>query len=60
MPLGKPADVDIAFEQLHSLVKGVCYWPQLLGFKNGLTDDEKTRLADESVAMFLDHYQVDD
>ena len=52
------ADVDIAFEQLHSLVKGVCYYPQLLGFKAGITGKEKRRLADESVAMFLDHYRV--
>ncbi len=52
------ADVDVAFDQLHSLVKGACYWPQLLGFKPALTTDEKKRLADESVAMFLDHYQV--
>ena len=51
-------DVDFAFEQLHSLVKGICYWPQLLGVKPALSDAEKRRLADESVAMFLDHYQV--
>ena len=52
------ADVNVAFDQLHSLVKGVCYWPQLLGFKPGITADEKRRLADESVAMFLDHYRT--
>ena len=52
------ADVDLAFDQLHSLVKGACYWPQLLGFKPELTADEKKRIADESVSMFLDHYQV--
>ena len=52
------ADVEVAFNQLHSLVKGVCYWPQLLGFKPEITVDERKRLADESVAMFLDHYYV--
>ncbi len=52
------ADVDVAFDQLHSLVKGACYWPQLLGLKPGLTADEKTRLAEESAAMFLDHYRI--
>lgn len=51
-------DVGVAFDQLHSLVKGVCFWPQLLGFAPGITDEEKTRLADESVAMFLDHYRT--
>ena len=54
----RTANVEIAFDQLHSLVKGVCYWPQLLGYKSGLTNDEKKSLADETVAMFLDHYQV--
>ncbi len=52
------SDVQLAFDQLHSLVKGSCYWPQLLGFKTGVTDDEKTELARESVAMFLSHYQA--
>lgn len=52
------ADVNTAFDQLHSLVKGVCYWPQLLGFKQELTEAEKRRLADESIAMFLDHYET--
>lgn len=54
----RSADVDVAFEQLHSLVKGMCYYPQLLGFKSGMPDDEKRRLAEDSVAMFLDHYRV--
>lgn len=54
----RSADVDLAFDQLHSLVKGVCYWPQLLGFKPGITDKEKRQLADDSVAMFLNHYQA--
>ena len=53
------ADIDLAFDQLHSLVKGACYWPQLLGFKGEITADEKRRLADESVAMFLDHYRAE-
>jgi TetR/AcrR family transcriptional regulator of autoinduction and epiphytic fitness len=52
------ADVAVAFDQLHSLVKGTCYWPQLLGIKPAITSEEKKRLADESVAMFLDHYQT--
>ena len=53
------ADVAVAFEQLHSLVKGVCYWPQLFGLKPEITDEEKRRLAKESVAMFLDHYRIE-
>ena len=52
------ADVNIAFDQLHSLVKGACYWPQILGFKSEITAAEKKQLAENSVAMFLDHYRA--
>ena len=54
----KSIDVDIAISQLHNLVKGSCYWPQLHGYQAELNEDEKERLADETVAMFLSHYQV--
>lgn len=54
----RQADVETAFDQLHSLVKGACYWPQLLGFKPEISETEKQQLADESTAMFLDHYQI--
>ena len=54
----RSSDINVAFDQLHSLVKGGCYWPQLLGFKPAITSEEKERLAEESVAMFLDHYEV--
>ncbi|MEM7084447.1 MAG: TetR/AcrR family transcriptional regulator [Pseudomonadota bacterium] len=54
----RSADIDVAFNQLHSLVKGVCYWPQLLGYEAGLSKEEKTRLASESVDLFLAYYQV--
>ncbi len=53
----KPMDVSLAVKQLHNLVKGSCYWPQLMGFEPECSSAEKKRLADESVAMFLDHYQ---
>ena len=52
------ADVELAFDQLHSLVKGTCYWPQLLGFESALSAEEKSRLGREAVSMFLSHYQI--
>ncbi len=54
----KPMDVSRAVKQLHNLVKGSCYWPQLLGYESELSSDEKEQLTDETVAMFLSHYQV--
>ncbi len=49
-------DVDFAVEQLHNLVKGSCYWPQLLGYADVLNADDKQRLAVETVRMFLSRY----
>ena len=50
-------DIDFAVRQLHNLVKGSCYFPQLLGYEGDLGADEKQRLADETVRMFLDRYR---
>lgn len=52
------ADIDTAFTQIHSLVKGSCYFPQLLGYESQLDEEEKRSLARETVDMFLSHYQV--
>ncbi|MFC3532058.1 TetR/AcrR family transcriptional regulator [Vogesella facilis] len=47
---------EIASEQLHSLIKGSCFWPQLLQMAPPLDADARRALAARSVAMFLDHY----
>ena len=54
----RPMDISLAVKQLHNLVKGSCYWPQLLGYEPDLSTEEKKRLTDETVAMFLSHYQI--
>ncbi|MDJ0657095.1 MAG: TetR/AcrR family transcriptional regulator C-terminal domain-containing protein [Xanthomonadales bacterium] len=53
----KPLDVPFAVKQLHNLVKGSCYWPQLLGYEPELDSAAKQRLSDETVALFLSRYQ---
>lgn len=50
-------DMTVAISQLHNLVKGSCYWPQLHGYQAELSDSEKEQLADETVALFLSHYR---
>lgn len=51
-------DVDFGVSQLHNLVKGSCYWPQLIGIAQAPDSDEKQRLTTESVAMFLSRYEA--
>lgn len=49
-------DVNLANVQLHSLIKGSCFWPQLTGLKPVLNADEKQQLARQSSQFFLSHY----
>lgn len=49
-------DQVVASDQLHSLIKGSCFWPQLLQMAPPLDEAARRTLAERSVAMFLDHY----
>lgn len=51
-------DIEYASFQLHSLIEGCCFWPQLTGCKPLLTEQEKKFVADETVQMFLARYQT--
>lgn len=51
-------DIDMASMQLHNLVKGSAFWPQLVGIKASLSKAEAKRLATQSSALFLSHYLV--
>ncbi|MCG7533050.1 TetR/AcrR family transcriptional regulator [Psychrobium sp. MM17-31] len=53
-------DVKIAMEQLHSLLKGVCFWPQLIRVCDVLTEAESEALVNRSVDMFLNQYAVNE
>ncbi|MFM2482319.1 TetR/AcrR family transcriptional regulator [Celerinatantimonas sp. YJH-8] len=50
-------NVEEATAQLHSLVKGQCFWPQILGFKPMLTACQKNTLAQKTAAFFLNNYR---
>lgn len=49
-------DVEFTNVQLHSLIKGGCFWPQLMGLKPVLNVDEKQNLALETSRFFLSYY----
>ncbi|OIQ25860.1 TetR/AcrR family transcriptional regulator [uncultured Vibrio sp.] len=53
----KAMDVDFANGQLHSLIKGSGFWPQLLQMKPTLSEDEMRVIAEQSSAMFISHYE---
>lgn len=51
-------DVELAITQLHSLIKGSGLWPQLFKIKSPLNEQEQLTLAEQTVALFLSHYQA--
>ena len=51
-------DAQYASEQLHSLVKGGCFWPQIMKIKPILNESEVTHLVAETVSMFINNYRV--
>ena len=53
----KKMDTEEATKQLHSLIKGSCFWPQFLQVEPVLNKQQKARLAKESVSMFLSYYK---
>ncbi|PKF81668.1 TetR/AcrR family transcriptional regulator [Vibrio sp. vnigr-6D03] len=54
----KPLDVEFANSQLHSLIKGSGFWPQLMGMKSELSEEEMQIIAEESAEMFVCRYQI--
>ncbi|MDO6619947.1 MULTISPECIES: TetR/AcrR family transcriptional regulator [unclassified Shewanella] len=51
-------DAMFANEQLLHLIKGQCFWPQILTCNPLLNDQQRQHLADESAKMFLARYEV--
>ena len=50
-------DIGFGFEQLHNLIKGSCFWPQIMKFEETLDKAAKDRLAEHSAKMFLGMYE---
>lgn len=52
------SDPEFAMSQLHNLIKGSCFWPQLIQVAPLLTQEESSQLAQETANMFLAYYQL--
>lgn len=49
---------DAAVEQIHGLLKGACFWPQVACLQPVLTEEEKQTLTERTVAMFMNTYNT--
>ncbi len=49
-------DIMLANTQLHSLVKGSAFWPQILAMEPSLTDEQSHQLAKRTATLFLSQY----
>ncbi|MBQ4890311.1 TetR/AcrR family transcriptional regulator [Shewanella sp. MMG014] len=48
---------ELALQQIHSLIKGSCFWPQVMQFADRLNHNEQQEIANEVAKMFLCRYQ---
>jgi TetR/AcrR family transcriptional regulator of autoinduction and epiphytic fitness len=51
-------DPDFASGQLHHLIRGACFWPQVMGMAPIPERKEQRHLAEETVKMFLARYFI--
>ena len=54
----KPVEVKFAYDQLHILVKGRCFWPQFAKVEPILNEEQKMEVANISVDMFLAYFEA--
>jgi len=50
-------DAELAAHQIHDLMKGSCFWPQLFNMEPILTEERKDYLINETITMFLARYE---
>ncbi|MBT3136612.1 TetR/AcrR family transcriptional regulator [Alteromonas sp. ALT199] len=51
-------DLNRVVDEIDSLVKGQCFWPQLFKLEDVMTNEDKRKLAKNTVALVLGHYAV--
>ncbi|RDV24238.1 TetR/AcrR family transcriptional regulator [Alteromonas aestuariivivens] len=52
-------DLQASIKELGCLVRGHCFWPQLLKLEPPLSEEAKQRVAERTAALFLSHYAVE-
>ncbi|MGB1263078.1 MAG: TetR/AcrR family transcriptional regulator [Cognaticolwellia sp.] len=50
------SDINFAYEQLHNMIKGSCFWPLIFQMKTELSPAEKTQIVEETIKTFLARY----
>ena len=55
----KSSDIELATEHLYALIKGLFFWPVLVGYAEPPRGDAQTRYIESTVEMFLKHYETD-
>lgn len=53
----KPMDPEFAAGQLHALIKGMAFWPQISLGQPSPTAEQQQQLIDATIDMFLTYYQ---
>lgn len=51
-------DMQYSAKELTSLIKGHCFWPQLMKIEAPLTAQQIEQIAARTAALFLSHYQT--
>lgn len=51
-------DIEFSNCQLHNLLKGSCFWPQLLQIQPVLNEGQLKQIASETTALFLSHNEA--
>lgn len=54
----KPVDTEFASFQLYHIIKGHCFWMQMMGVAEPPSKPQQTHIAKETAAMFLSYYQA--
>ena len=49
-------DIQFAHDQIHHLMKGTCFWPQIMQMAEPLNSNQQAHLCEQTVTMFLSRY----
>ena len=53
-------DLTQVTDEIDSLIKGQCFWPQLFKIEDPLTEERKMEIAKSTAALIISRYAIDD